>query len=102
MQSKQASNLQHSSEKDKQVRLVGNDRFQVSLMRTLNSERPMTIGEVVAIFSSEKWGEIFQALARLHRTGQVLFQLLESELELMVEGSRAWNLAKENILFLPG
>ena len=40
MQSKQASNLQHSSEKDKQVRLVGNDRLQVSLMRTLNSERP--------------------------------------------------------------
>ena len=91
MQSKQASNLQHSSEKEKQVRLVGNDRLQVSLMRILNSERPITIGEVVAIFSSEKWGEIFQALVQLHRTGQVWFRLLEGELELMVAGSRAWD-----------
>ena len=54
MQGKQASSLQHSSdEKDKLVRPMGNDWLQVSLMRILNSERPITISEVVA--ASQTW-----------------------------------------------
>ena len=54
MQNKQASRLQHSSEKDKQVRPMGNDWLQISLVRILNSEWPITISEVVAAFPSEK------------------------------------------------
>ena len=80
MQSKQASSFQHLSKKDKQVLLVVNDQFPASLMLVLDSKRHMTIGEVVMAFSSEKWAEIFEALAQLHRKGRVLFRLLEGDL----------------------
>ena len=83
MQGKHTSSFQHSSEKDQQVLLVVNDQLHTSLMLVLDSERPMTIGEAVAAFSSEKWGEIFEALAQLHRKGRVLFRLLEGDLELI-------------------
>ena len=91
MQGKRTSSYQNSSEKDKKVLLVVNDQFHTSLMLVLDSEKPMTIGDVVAAFSSEKLGETFEALAQLHRRGQVLFWFLEGDLELMVVGYQAWD-----------
>lgn len=72
----------NSTKRGSQDGLVSNAQLQVSLMRVLTPEKPMTIEEIVAAFPCEKWASIFEALAQLHRQERVLCQITESELEL--------------------
>ena len=61
-----------------------NVQLQSTLMMMLASGKPMTIEEVVGAFPSEKWIEIFEALAQLYRENRVFCRISQSEMELAV------------------